>query len=79
MKDDFRYVQVPIAATLHKIDVEGVRRRLMIITPLSLERGGEIEVTIEGTLQSLLTEREENARSASVVAGGGIEPPTCGL
>lgn len=51
----------------------------VIITPLSQERGGEIEITIEGTLQSLLTERPENTRSATVVAGGGLEPPTCGL
>ncbi len=51
----------------------------VIITPLSQERGGEIEITIEGTLQSLLTEHPACARSARVVAGGGIEPPTCGL
>lgn len=51
----------------------------VIITPLSQERGGEIEITIEGTLQSLLIELPEDARSARVVAGGGIEPPTCGL
>ena len=58
--------------------VRGLVNRV-VITPLSQERGGEIDITIEGTLQSLMSERPEYARSASVVAGGGLEPPTCGL
>ena len=43
----------------------------VIITPLSQERGGEIEITIEGTLQSLLSERLENVGLGALVAGGG--------
>ncbi|MBU2135524.1 MAG: recombinase zinc beta ribbon domain-containing protein [Alphaproteobacteria bacterium] len=49
----------------------------VIITPLTQKRGGEIEITIEGTLQSILA--AQDARSVGVVAGGGLEPPTCGL
>ena len=51
----------------------------VVITPRSQQRGAEMEITIEGTLQSLLSERRENARLGDVVAGGGLEPPTCGL
>ncbi|WP_370689771.1 recombinase family protein [Phenylobacterium sp.] len=51
----------------------------VVITPLSQERGGEIEITIQGTLQSLLAEHPANLGLGGVVAGGGLEPPTCGL
>ena len=51
----------------------------IVITPLTQERGGPIDVVIEGTLMTLLNERPENVGSGGVVAGGGIEPPTCGL
>ena len=51
----------------------------VIITPLTQKRGGEIEITIEGTLQTLLAGHADRDRSVGVVAGGGLEPPTCGL
>jgi site-specific DNA recombinase len=52
---------------------------MVVITPLSQERGGEIDIRIDGTLSTLLAEQGENVRLGGVVAGGGIEPPTCGL
>lgn len=58
--------------------VRGLVRRVSI-TPLTQQRGGPIDIQIEGTLEGLLAERGENNRLGGVVAGGGIEPPTCGL
>ena len=58
--------------------VRGLVRRVSI-APLTQERGGSVNIQIEGTLDGLLAERCENNRWGGVVAGGGLEPPTCGL
>lgn len=66
------------AARRTKDAVRGLIDRVLI-NPVSDERGAELDITVEGTLRDLLTERSKNARSGAVVAGGGLEPPTCGL
>ena len=58
--------------------VRGLIDRI-VITPRTQERGGPIDIRIEGTLARFMGEPTENVRSVALVAGGGIEPPTCGL
>ena len=51
------------------------------IVPLTQARGGPIDVVVHGTLARLMEPHEQprNAGLGALVAGGGIEPPTCGL
>ena len=52
------------------------------VTPASPERGGPIDITLHGDLALLLAPSYPQAERPSgvrVVAGGGLEPPTCGL
>ncbi|MBL8773908.1 MAG: zinc ribbon domain-containing protein [Phenylobacterium sp.] len=61
--------------------VRGLVDRIVII-PRSQERGGPIDIEVEGTLARLSrggAEPNENRGLGVVVAGGGLEPPTCGL
>ena len=82
-----------LKATLESLDLENsqAQRRLVeavravvervVITPKTQARGGPIDVLIYGTLARFMggEEHDENALCGAVVAGGGIEPPTCGL
>ena len=82
-----------LKATLESLDLENsqARRRLVeavravvdrvVITPKTQARDGPIDVLIYGTLARFMggEEHAENALCGAVVAGGGIEPPTCGL
>lgn len=53
------------------------------IVPRSQDRGGPIDIVLQGTLAPIIFREEPAERSGSrmslVVAGGGLEPPTCGL
>ncbi len=52
------------------------------VMPRSQERGGHIDIVLHGTLAPLIfhqTSPEGRGSMSLVVAGGGIEPPTCGL
>lgn len=62
----------------------------IVITPKSQDRGAEVGIVIEGDLARFITEpavtssgwgasTEAPECRGKVVAGGGIEPPTCGL
>ena len=53
----------------------------VVITPKTEARGEPIDVLIYGTLARFMGGKEhaENTLCRAVVAGGGIEPPTCGL
>jgi site-specific DNA recombinase len=53
----------------------------IVIHPETQDRGGPIRIVLHGTLARFMEgeEHEANARSLALVAGGGIEPPTCGL
>jgi site-specific DNA recombinase len=60
--------------------VRGLIDRIVIV-PLTQDRGGPINLRLEGTLARFMEggEQPENVVCSGVVAGGGIEPPTCGL
>jgi site-specific DNA recombinase len=53
------------------------------ITPLSDEHAAEVEIVLHGRLAAFLRPKEGENKPlqfmGAVVAGGGIEPPTCGL
>ena len=82
-----------LKATLENLDLENsqAQRRLaesvrdvidrIVIRPLSQDRGAPIDIEIFGTLARFMgaEEHTEYALCGGVVAGGGIEPPTCGL
>ena len=51
----------------------------IVLHPLTQVRGGPIDISVELTLDRLLGEHPANFGLGGVVAGGGIEPPTCGL
>jgi site-specific DNA recombinase len=53
----------------------------IVLTPVTQDRRGPIEITLHGTLAKFMRgpEQDQNQRSVLMVAGGGIEPPTCGL
>ncbi|WP_370867943.1 recombinase family protein [Phenylobacterium sp.] len=62
--------------------VRGLVERIEI-RPRTQERGGPVDVILQGTLAPVIFAREPSKSPASsmslVVAGGGLEPPTCGL
>jgi site-specific DNA recombinase len=53
------------------------------VRPLSDDRGAEVEIILHGRLAAFLRPSKPGAPAplcmGAVVAGGGIEPPTCGL
>jgi hypothetical protein len=53
----------------------------IVIMPVTQERGGPIDIVLHGTLARFMGEPEQpgNFGLGRVVAGGGLEPPTCGL
>lgn len=63
-----------------KDEVRALVERVDII-PLTQDRGGPIDVVIHGKLAKFAgdLEHHRNPGLGVVVAGGGIEPPTCGL
>ena len=72
--------KAPDARTL----VDSVRRLVtkIEITPASNERGAAVAITIHGDLARFIEPPAEQSGAPSrsrSVAGGGIEPPTCGL
>ena len=62
--------------------VRGLVERIEI-HPRTQDRGGPVDVILQGTLAPVIFAREPSKSPAScmslVVAGGGLEPPTCGL
>ena len=60
--------------------VRGLVEKIEII-PMSPEPGGPVSLTLHGDLARFMEAPVDNFRSSGVrvVAGGGIEPPTCGL
>ncbi len=60
--------------------VRGLVEKIEII-PMSPEPGGPVSLTLHGDLARFMEPPVDNFRSSGVrvVAGGGIEPPTCGL
>jgi hypothetical protein len=52
------------------------------IIPRTQDRGGATDLVLDGRLAAFLEGAQEpsrNFRLGALVAGGGIEPPTCGL
>lgn len=60
--------------------IEGVRD-LVVRIEVGVDYAGELKVSLSGTLAAFMQpqENEKPPRLYKVVAGGGIEPPTCGL
>ena len=73
----------PENSQAHRRLAESVRDVIdrIVIRPLTQARGGPIDVEIFGTLARFMgaEEHAENVLCGALVAGGGIEPPTCGL
>lgn len=73
----------PENSQAHRRLAESVRDVIdrIVIRPLTQARGGPIDVEIFGTLARFMgaEEHSENVLCGALVAGGGIEPPTCGL
>jgi site-specific DNA recombinase len=61
-------------------EIRGLIDRV-VIRPLTQQRGGPIDIEIFGTLARFMGQEEHprNVVGGGVVAGGGLEPPTCGL
>lgn len=71
----------PTRAQRDLIDaVRGLIERIEIV-PVTMERHGPIDLVLHGTLARFLQGSEQitNGGLGPLVAGGGIEPPTCGL
>ena len=66
----------------HRDLVDAVRALVekIVITPLTQDRGGPIDIVLHGTLAHFMTSNDQSENfGLGLVAGGGIEPPTCGL
>ncbi|WP_370868436.1 recombinase family protein [Phenylobacterium sp.] len=61
-------------------EIRGLIERIDIV-PLTQERGGPMDLVIHGALSRFAggLEHHGNPGLGAVVAGGGLEPPTCGL
>lgn len=69
----------PTAAERRLRDAVRALVHRIVLHPLTQARGGPIDITVELTLDRLLNEQPQNVGLGRLVAGGGIEPPTCGL
>lgn len=71
----------PTRAQRDLIDaVRGLVEKIEIM-PISMERSGPIDLILHGTLARFLhgAEQPTHGGLGALVAGGGLEPPTCGL